>query len=90
MWQILQERFQYVLPISILRKVLNVTKVKLLDCKDIQEYTNAYQETYNSFYSLITKDSELPVKRALMLLQAALFTNVRPEYIGIKPIIELK
>lgn len=53
---------------SISRKVLNVTKFKLLDCKDIQEYTSAYQEAYNSIYSLTTKDSELPIKGACMLL----------------------
>lgn len=44
MWKILKERFQHVSPMSISKKVLDATKIKLSDCKYIQEYTSAYQE----------------------------------------------
>ena len=73
---------------SILRKLLDITKVKLLDPNNIQKSTNAYQKAYNSICSLTTKDSELPIKKICMLLQAIFFINMRPEYVDITSNIE--
>ncbi|MCJ1348913.1 hypothetical protein MMC31_007146 [Peltigera leucophlebia] len=68
---------------SISKKVLEATKIKLSDCKNIHEYTSVYQETFNDVCSLTTEDSELTNKGASMILQAALLTNMGLKYAGI-------
>lgn len=88
MWQILKERFQHVLPMSISKRVLDATKIKLSDCKNIDEYTSAYREAYDNVYSLITKDSELTAEGARMILQAAFLTNMGLKHAGIASTIE--
>lgn len=74
---------------NISKKVLKIIKIKLSNCKNIHKYTSAYQETFNVF-SLITKNLELITKRVSMILQAALFKNMGPKYIGIVFTIELE
>lgn len=38
----LQNWFLHISPIIILRKYLEIVKIKLLDCKNIYKYTNIY------------------------------------------------
>ncbi|MCJ1342704.1 hypothetical protein MMC31_000892, partial [Peltigera leucophlebia] len=68
---------------SISKMVLEATKIKLLDCKNIHKYISVYQEAFDNICSLTTEDSELTTKGASMILQAALLTNMGPEYAGI-------
>lgn len=88
MWAILKERFQHLSPMSTSRKILETAKIILSDCKDIHEYTSAYQEAYDNVCSLTTDDSDLTTKGASMLLQAALLMNTGSEYTGIVSTIE--
>ena len=88
MWEALKERFQHVSPISTPRKILETAKIKLSDCKDIHEYTSAYQAAYDHICSLTTANSDLTTKGAGMILQAALLLNMGKEYAGIVSTIE--
>lgn len=41
-WKVLQERFQYINPISISRFIHEATTKKLSDFRDIYKYTGSY------------------------------------------------
>ena len=73
---------------SISKKILEATRIKLLDCKNIYKYTNTYQEAFDNVCRLTTEDSELTTKGASMILQAAFLTNMGSEYVGIISTIE--
>ena len=83
MWETLRTKFQHISPISISRLILEITKLRLLDCVDIHEYCSKYQEAYDSVFGLISTECELSAKRAELILQAGLLTGMENEYSGI-------
>lgn len=44
---------------SISKRIMNISKIKLLNDKNIQEYTSIYWETYDNTFRIIKNDSEL-------------------------------
>lgn len=90
MWEILKTRFQNVSPMSISRRIVDATKVKLSSCKNIEEYTSSYREAYDEVCNLVTENSEMTIRAASMVLQGALLSNMGPEYAGIASTIESK
>lgn len=88
MWEILKARFQNVSPMNISRRIVDVTKVKLSSCKNIEEYTSSYREAYDDVCNLVSENSEMTIPAASMVLQGALLLNMGAEYAGIASTIE--
>lgn len=88
MWEILKARFQNVSPMSISRRIVDVIKIKLSSCKNIEEYISSYREAHDDVCNLVTEDSKMTTRAASMLLQGALLSNMGPEYAGIASTIE--
>lgn len=64
---------------KIFRKAYNI---KLLDCKDIMEYTRYHQLAFIKIQSLITKNLSMSKRTIEMTLQESLF----PQYLEKKTI----
>ncbi len=88
MWEILQTKFQHISPMSISRLIMETMKLRLSDCKDINEYCSKYQEAFNTVCGLISTDTEIPAKVAEVLLQAGLLTGMENEYSSIVSVME--
>lgn len=73
---------------SISRLILETTKLQLLDCADIHEYCNKYQEAYDSVCNLIPTECKLSTKGAELILQAGLLTGMGNEYSEIVSMME--
>lgn len=90
MWTTLKDCFQHVSPMGTLKKLLEMVQTKLSDCKDIHEYTSIYQAAYNQICNLTIKKSDLNIRSAGILLQAAMLINMSTEYAGIVSTIKLE
>lgn len=82
MWTVLKDRFQRVSSMSTSRKLLETAKTKLLDCKDIHNYTSVYQAAYDHICGQTTSESDLTTKGA------SIFLNMGNEYAGIVSTVE--
>lgn len=87
-WTTLKDCFQYVFSISTSRILLKMAKNKLLDQKNIYEYTSTYQAAYDQICDLTTENLDLFTKKASILLQAAILFNMGNEYTEIISIIK--
>ncbi len=56
-WNILQERFQHINPMSTSRIIYEATTEKLSDFKNVHEYTSHYQASFNKVVGLLTDTS---------------------------------
>ena len=56
-WIILENRFQYISPISVTRIILNIYSVRLLEYKDIINYTSRYQIAFVKLLSLLNNNT---------------------------------
>ena len=81
-------KFQHIFPISILRFMLDTTKIQLSDCTNIHDYCGKYQETYDAVCSFIGDNCKLPAKGAKMFLKAGFFTGMGDEYSSLISTIE--
>lgn len=57
-WTILEDRFQYHSSISITHIFLNVSNVRLSDCKDVVDYINRYHIAFDKILSLINDNKD--------------------------------
>lgn len=51
MWTLLEDRFQHISPMT--RIFADALNMKLLDCKDVMEYTSWYQIAFDKILSLL-------------------------------------
>lgn len=65
------------------RKLLEIAKIKLLDCKNIYKYTSTYQTAYGQIYSFTVEELDLNIRNTNMLLQAAMLMNIGNKYVRI-------
>lgn len=79
-WKILKTKFQHISSMSILRLILDTTKIQLSNCTDIHNYCGKYQEVYDAIYSVIGDKCELSSKGGQMLLHAGLLTGMGDKY----------
>lgn len=68
MLTILQNKFHHILPINVSQVFVNTCNIKLLECKDVVDYTSHYQIGFDKFLSLITKKSWVSRKNIIMIL----------------------
>lgn len=57
MWTIFKNCFQHISSISVTRIFLDAYNVRLLECKDIIDYTSQYQIAFDKLLSLLNNDS---------------------------------
>ena len=57
MWTILENRFQYISPMSVIRIFLDACAIKLSDCNDVIDYTSRYQIVFDKLLSLLNTKS---------------------------------
>lgn len=67
-----------------------MTKIKLLNCKDIYKYASIYQAVYKHTCDFTISKLDLITKRINMLVQVAMLLNTRNKYIEIISIVELE
>ena len=80
MWVILEERFQHISPMSVSQVLVDVCNVKLLDCKEVVDYTSRYQVAFDKLLSLINKESWMSRKSVKMTLQNSLLQHLGKSY----------
>lgn len=56
---ILKDSFQYIFPISVIFTFFNTFNMKLLNYKNVVNYTSCYQIAFNKILSLINKNKDL-------------------------------
>lgn len=74
----------------ILKKIVKVIKIKLSNCKNIKKYTSFYYKAENNICNRVSKNFKMTILATSMLLQEALYQNMRAKYADIFSIIELK
>lgn len=81
-WTILEDHFQYISPMSITRIFSDTCNLRLLDCKDIIDYTSHYQIVFDKILYLINdnKDSWISRKICEITLQRNLLRHYRKDY----------
>lgn len=67
-WNTLEIWFQHILSIGISRILQTTSSKKMLEFKDIINYTSSYQAIFNKITTLIKEDSNLTIKSAEILL----------------------
>lgn len=75
---------------NISKKVVDVVKTKLSNCRNIEKYINIYWEAYDNVCNMTTNNFELTIGGAAMLLQGAMLMNICPKYASITSTIETK
>lgn len=78
-WNILQERFQHINPMSISRLIYEATTKKLSEFKDVHEYTSSYQAAFDKVVGLLTETSHYTRKSTEMYFQATMLMNIGSE-----------
>lgn len=58
MWTILEDRFQHISPMSVIRIFSDACNVRLLDCEDVVDYTSRYQIAFDKILSLINENED--------------------------------
>lgn len=81
-WPILEDHFQYISLIIIIRIFLDVCNGRILDCKNVIDYTNSYRIAFHKIFSLINenKDSWISKKIINMTLQENLLRHFGKYY----------
>ncbi len=82
-WNILQERFQYMNPMSTSRIIYEATTKKLSDFKNVYEYTTHYQASFDKVVSLLADTSSYTGQSTQMYFQATILMNIGTEYSGL-------
>lgn len=77
---ILKDQFHYIFPMSISSIFVDTYNIRLSECKDIIDYIDQYQITFNNFISLINKDLWMSKKNIKMTLQETLFRHLGKDY----------
>ena len=90
MWTILEDRFQHISPMSVIRIFSDACNVRLLDCKDVVDYTSRYQIAFDKILSLINEneDSWISKKTIEMTLQGNLLRHLGKDYSALVSAIE--
>ena len=79
-WNILQERFQHINPISTSRIIYEATTKKLSDFKNVHEYTSYYQASFDKVVGLLKDTSSYTRQSTKMYFQATMLINIGTEY----------
>ena len=87
-WTFLESRFQHILPMSVTRIFCEAYNVKLLDCKDVMDYTGRYQVAFDKIQSLIGPNSWMSKKTVEMALQGSLLRHLGKDYLALVSAIE--
>ena len=89
MWTFLENRFQYILPMSVTRFFCETCNVKLSDCKDVIDYTGRYQVAFDKIQSLIGPNSWMSKKTAEIALQGSLLRHLGKDYSALVSAIKM-
>ena len=82
-WTFLESRFQHISPISVTRIFCEVCNVKLLDCKDVMNYTGRYQVVFDKIQSLIGPNSWMSKKTVEIAFQRSLLRHFDKNYLAL-------
>lgn len=80
MWTIVRDRFQHISPMSVTHIFIDACNVKLLDFKDVINYTNRYQIAFDKIVSLINENFCMSKKSIEMTLQESLLRYLGKDY----------
>lgn len=86
--KVLQERFQYINPMSISCLIYKATTKKLLDFKDVHKYTNSYQGTFDKVVDLLTEKFHYTWKNTEIYFQATMLINIGSKYLVLMSAIQ--
>ena len=84
----LESRFQHISSMSVTRIFCKACNVKLLDCKDVMDYTGRYQATFDKIQSLIGLNFWMSKKTVEMALQGSLLRHLSKDYSALVLTIE--
>ena len=88
MWAILEARFHHISLMSVIRIFSDACAVKLLECKDIINYTSRYQVAFDKITSLTTEDGWMSRKTVEITLQGSLLQHLGKGYSALVSAIE--
>lgn len=80
MWTFLENKFQHISRMSIMRIFREACNIKFSDCKDVMDYTGCYQAAFDKIQSLITKGLWISKKTIQIALQRSLFRHLEKDY----------
>lgn len=83
MWTIFQDKFNHILPMSISQVFVNTCNIKLLNCKNVVDYTSCYQIAFNRLLSLIIKKSWISKKSIEIALQRSFLWHLGKSYMAL-------
>ena len=87
-WNILQERFQHINPMSTSRIIYEATTKKLFDFKNVHECTSHYQASFDKVVGLLTDTSSYTRQSTEMYFQATMLMNIGTEYLALVSAIQ--
>ncbi len=79
-WNILQERFQHINPMSTSRIIYEASTKNLSDFKNVHEYTSHYHSSFEKIVALLTDTSSYTRPSTEMYFQATILINIGTEY----------
>ena len=90
MWTILEDCFQYIYLMSVIYIFSDACNVKLLDSKDVVNYTSRYQIAFDKILGLINEneDSWISKKTIEMTFQGNLIRHLGKDYSALVLVIE--
>lgn len=88
MWTILATHFHLIFPMIVTRIFTDVCNVKLLDYKDVLDYTSCYQIAFDKLISLIFTEGWMSRKTVEMTLQGSFFRYLGQNYSALASAIE--
>lgn len=82
MWTIFKDCFQYIFSIKVICIFFDTCNIKLLDCKNIVNYTSHYQIAFDKIFSLINenKDSWISKKIIKIIFQKNFLKHFAKNY----------
>ncbi len=87
-WNILQERFQHINPMSTSRIIYEATTKKLSDFKNIHEHTSHYQASFDKVVGLLTDTFSYTRQSTEMYFQATMLMNIGTKYLALVSAIQ--
>lgn len=80
MWQILKDKFQDVSPLSLTNTLLQMSKKKMSDYRNADQYCSEYEKTLNEIIGMLRDDSLIDAKGIEVIVQGFMMTNTGDLY----------
>lgn len=78
----LENKFQYIFPISVTRIFLDICSVRLSECNEVVDYTSRYQIEFDKLISPLNDDLWMLKKTIKLKLQGSLPRHFDKDYVA--------